>query len=223
MQEKPKFIQPTVKVKWEDLLSETQPPPKGVELPKNARYVHKTGHIYKLGDSSVGGFPPIWNPLTNRWNTQKKNSPHIRNKENNPFVKMQKTEEGRRLWKLWTDKRFLKGQTAGRPKGSITGYNFTQNNRRKAKAKAEAKEIVALMEKKGYEIPKQEFAKESIETAVEIMRMTEISPKDKLTAARTVLEWTLAKPVAQSEVSIKKAEDFLAMVSIAEESAKNES
>jgi hypothetical protein len=105
----------------------------------------------------------------------------------------------------------------------MVGYNLSQTKKRKARAKVEAKEIVALMEKKGYEIPKQEFAKESIETAVEIMRMTEISPKDKLTAARTVLEWTLAKPVAQSEVSIKKAEDFLAMVSIAEESAKNES
>jgi len=223
MQQKPKFEFPKIKVSWEDLLNETKPPPKGVVLPKEGKYVHKSGHIYKLGDPSVGGLPPIYNPYTKLWNVQKRTSPHARNHENNPFVKMQKTEEGRRLWKLWTDKRFLKGQTAGRPRGAMVGYNLSQTKKRKARAKVEAKEIVALMEKKGYEIPKQEFAKESIETAVEIMRMTEISPKDKLTAARTVLEWTLAKPVAQSEVSIKKAEDFLAMVSIAEESAKNES
>ena len=132
--------------------------------------------------------------------------------EKNLFKRMQQTEEGRRLWKLWTDKRFAPGVKVGRPAGAFDGANRTQRNKIKAKAKAEAKEIVALMEKKGFEIPKHEFAREAIETAVEIMRINEMNPKDKLAAARTVLEWTMSKPVAQSEVSVKRAEDFLSMV-----------
>jgi hypothetical protein len=132
--------------------------------------------------------------------------------EKNLFKRMQQTEEGRNLWKLWTDKRFAPGVKLGRPAGAFDGANRTQRNKIKAKAKAEAKVIVTLMEKKGFEVPKHEFAREAIETAVEIMRINEMNPKDKLAAARTVLEWTMAKPVAQSEVSIKRAEDFLALV-----------
>ena len=138
----------------------------------------------------------------------------------NLFVRMQQTEEGRKLWKLWTDKRFAPGVRMGRPRGAVTGYSGSQYREQKAKAKAEAKEIVALMEKKGFEIPKTEFAKEAIEVAVEIMRTDAMHPKDKLAAARTVLEWTLSKPVAVSEVSVKRAEDFLASVLVAEEKAK---
>lgn len=134
---------------------------------------------------------------------------------------MQQTEEGRKLWKLWTDKRFAPGVRLGRPPGSVTGYSGAQYKKQKAKAKAEAKEIVALMEKKGFEIPKAEFAREAIEVAVEIMRTDAMNAKDKLSAARTVLEWTLSKPVAQSEVSVKRAEDFLSAVLDAENKAKS--
>lgn len=142
--------------------------------------------------------------------------------EKNLFKRMQLTEEGRKLWKLWTDKRFAPGCKGGRPPGSYTGFSRAERNKHKAKAKAEAKEIVRIMEKKGYEIPKAEFARESIEVAVELMRMHEIAPRDKLAAARTVLEWTLSKPVAQSEVSVKRAEDFLNAILDAEEKAKSE-
>ena len=142
--------------------------------------------------------------------------------EKNLFKRMQQTEEGRTLWKLWTSKRFIPGQTGGRPFGSYDGSTKASRTIAKAKAKAEAKEIVLLMEKKGYEIPKAEFARESIEVAVELMRLHEINPRDKLAAARTVLEWTLSKPVAQSEVSVKRAEDFLNAILDAEDKAKSE-
>lgn len=157
---------------------------------------------------------------------RKKYEPNLNMARNEPeknlFKRMQQTEEGRRLWKLWTDKRFAPGVKVGRPAGAFDGANRTQRNKIKAKAKAEAKEIVALMEKKGFEIPKHEFAREAIETAVEIMRINEMNPKDKLAAARTVLEWTMSKPVAQSEVSVKRAEDFLSLVADKEEQAKDE-
>lgn len=127
---------------------------------------------------------------------------------------MQQTEEGRALWKIWTDRRFLNPNgrgLPGRPRGSIDGYSKTELNKQRKIAKNEAKEIVKYMEtKKGFEVPKAEFAREAIEAAVETMRMEAISPKDKLTAARLVLDFTLAKPAAQSEVTVKKAEDFLA-------------
>ena len=65
------------------------------------------------------------------------------------------------------------------------------------------------MEEK-FDIPKEGFAREALETAVTEMRKKELASKDRLAAARLVLEWTKAKPAAESNVTIKKAEDFLA-------------
>jgi hypothetical protein len=121
---------------------------------------------------------------------------------------MQLTEEGRALWKLWTDKRFA--SNIGRPAGSTQGYTKFERDKLKKKAKAEAKIIVEhLIMTKGLEIPKQEFAKEAIETSVEIMRREDINVKDKLAAAKTVLEWTMAKPASETTVNVKTAESFL--------------
>lgn len=101
----------------------------------------------------------------------------------------------------------------GRPVGSTTGYSKSKRDKIIHKAKAESKEIVKFMaEQKGYEIPKAEFAKESIECAVEIMRRDDINVKDKLAAAKTVLEWTMAKPATESTVNVKRAEDFLSEI-----------
>lgn len=64
-----------------------------------------------------------------------------------------------------------------------------------------------------------QYAKEALETVVEIMRM----PGDrdaKLRAAKTLLEFTKQKPVAKSEVAVAKAEDFLAAV-LAQETQKD--
>lgn len=130
----------------------------------------------------------------------------------NLFVRMQETEEGRLLWKLWTDRRHLKpnGKGPGRPKGSPDGYTGAEVRKMRAVAKDEAKRMVRIMEKKGFNIPDNEFAREAIEAAVETMRMEAISPKDKLTAARLVLDFTKAKPASQAELTVKRAEDYLA-------------
>jgi hypothetical protein len=118
--------------------------------------------------------------------------------------------------KEWTARRFLnpngKGLPGRRP-GSKDGYTQTELNKQRAKAKAEAVEIVAYMEKK-FDLPKDDFAKEALTTAVEIMRIDAINVKDKLAAARTVLEWTMAKPATQNEVTVKRAEDFLNDIAI---------
>lgn len=125
---------------------------------------------------------------------------------------MQETPEGRALWKIWTDRRFLKpnGKGPGRPAGSIDGYSGAELRKQRAQAKAEAIKMVDYMIKKEIvDIPEVEYAKEALVAAVESMRMEAINVKDKLAAARLVLEYTKAKPAAKSEVTVKTAEDFL--------------
>ncbi len=118
--------------------------------------------------------------------------------------------------KMWRDSRWLSKATwPGRKLGATEGFTKSERNKMKAKAKAEAKEIVKYMsETKGFEIPKQEYAKESIEMAVTIMRRTDIHPKDQLAAAKTILEWTLSKPASESTVNVKTAESFLEDIAV---------
>lgn len=157
------------------------------------------------------GYPwRIWvTPRNPRKKRVQKDQSSQRGNLNNYFYRLQQTEEGRALWKMWTDKRYAEGVQLGRPRGATEGVLKTKREKIKGKAKAEAKIIVEYMENKGYEIPKQEFAKEAITTAVEIMRRDDINPKDKLTAAKTVLEWTLSKPATEANVNVKTAESFL--------------
>jgi hypothetical protein len=53
-----------------------------------------------------------------------------------------------------------------------------------------------------------DYAKEALTTAVEVMRVPG-ETRERLAAARLVLDFTKQKPVAKSEVSIGKAEEFL--------------
>jgi len=54
-----------------------------------------------------------------------------------------------------------------------------------------------------------EYQKEALTTAVEVMRLDGQS-RERLAAARLVLDFTKSKPAAKSDVSISRAEDFLA-------------
>lgn len=157
------------------------------------------------------GYPwRIWvTPRNPRKKREQRDYSAQRQNPNNYFYRLQQSEEGRALWKMWTDKRFAEGVQLGRPRGATEGVLKQKREKIKSTAKAEAKIIVEYMEQKGFEIPKQEFAKEAITTAVEIMRREDINPKDKLTAAKTVLEWTLSKPATEANVNVKTAESFL--------------
>ena len=73
-------------------------------------------------------------------------------------------------------------------------------------AKADAERIVAIMAKDN-EID-DVYAVEALKAAVEIMREPGQN-RDRLTAARMVLDFTKTKPAAKSEVTIGKAEAFL--------------
>ena len=53
-----------------------------------------------------------------------------------------------------------------------------------------------------------EYAKEALTTAVEVMRVPG-ETRERLAAARLVLDFTKSRPAAKQEVTIGKAEEFL--------------
>ena len=124
--------------------------------------------------------------------------------KNNYFSTLMSTPEGRELRKQWSTK---PRKNAGRPKGVPDGYTKHEIEPIRAKAKKEAKEVVKIMADK-YDI-EDDYSREALETAVEVMRVPG-ETRERLAAARLVLDFTKSKPVSKSEVAVAKAEDFLA-------------
>jgi len=124
--------------------------------------------------------------------------------KNNYFATLMATEEGRALRRQWSTKPRKNG---GRPKGVPDGYRKETIDPIRQEIKAEAKKVVKIMAEK-YNI-EDEYAKTALETAVEVMK-TPGENRERVAAARLVLDFTKSKPVAKNEVSISKAEDFLA-------------
>jgi hypothetical protein len=122
----------------------------------------------------------------------------------NYFATLMSTPEGRELRRQWSTKPRKK---PGRPKGVPDGYRKADIEPIRDKAKKEAEKVVQIMSDK-FEI-EDVFAQEALQTAVEVMR-TPGETRERLSAARLVLDWTKAKPAAKSEVTIGKAEEFLA-------------
>ena len=110
-----------------------------------------------------------------------------------------KTEEGRELRRLWSTK---KRKNAGRPKGVPDGYTKETIKPIREKAKKFAEVVVSKID------IKNQYAKEALETAVEILR-TPSAARDRLASARLILEFTEAKPASKSEVTLHQAEAWL--------------
>lgn len=127
--------------------------------------------------------------------------------EKSHFAILNQTPEGRAQLAEWRSRRTT---TPKRPFGAIAGWTKHMREKALAHAMVEAKQLVNLMEQKGYNIPKDEYAREGIEAVVAMVRLTDISPKDRLAAARTLLDFTMAKPATTINQNVKKAEDFLA-------------
>ena len=121
----------------------------------------------------------------------------------NYFSTLMETPEGRELRRQWSTK---KRKNPGRPKGVPDGYRKHQIEPIRDAAKKEAEKLVNIMAEK-YDI-EDDYAKEALTTAVEVMRVPG-ETRERLAAARLVLDFTKQKPVAKSEVSIGKAEEFL--------------
>jgi hypothetical protein len=131
-------------------------------------------------------------------------------KANNYFSTLMQTEEGRALRKQWSTK---KRKNGGRPIGTPDGYTLEAITPIRKQAQKDAERIVAIMAKDNN--IDDEYAVEALKTAVEIMREP-AQNRDKLTAARMVLDFTKTKPVAKSEVTIGKAEAFLESLFVSE-------
>ena len=101
------------------------------------------------------------------------------------------TPEGRELRRQWSNKPRKNG---GRPIGVSDGYTKESIAPIQAQAKIDAKRITQIMSDK-YNIEVGET-------------------RERLAAARLVLDFTKSKPAAKSDVSIHKAEDFLASLLI---------
>ena len=134
--------------------------------------------------------------------THPKKGEHQRG-ENNYFTKLMKTEEGRALRREWSTK---KRKNAGRPMGVVDGHTQETLQPIREQSRTDAKRIVKIMAEE-YGID-DSYAKEALQTAVEIMREP-AQNRDKLTAARMVLDFTKTKPTSKSEVTIGQAEAFL--------------
>ena len=119
-----------------------------------------------------------------------------------------KTAEGRALRKQWSNK---PKRNPGRPMGAVDGYTAEQLVPIRAKAQAEADKVVAIMSEQ-YDI-NDEYSQEALKAAVAIMREPSQN-RDKLTAARLVLDFTRSKPAASVEVTVGKAESFLSSLLI---------
>ena len=64
-----------------------------------------------------------------------------------------------------------------------------------------------------------EYSKEALKTAVEVMRVPG-ETRERLAAARLVLDFTKSRPASKSEVTIGKAEEFLASLLTEDESGQ---
>lgn len=129
-------------------------------------------------------------------------------KKNHYFSNLMKTPEGRALRKQWSNK---PKKNAGRPVGALDGYTAAQLVPIREKARAEADKVVAIMSEQ-FDI-NDEYSKEALRAAVSIMREP-AQNRDKLTAARLVLDFTRSKPAASVEVTVGKAESFLSSLLI---------
>jgi hypothetical protein len=123
---------------------------------------------------------------------------------NNYFKTLMSTPEGRALRKEWSNK---PKKNAGRPKGVPDGHRKETIAPLREQAKLDAKKVVEIMSDK-FNI-EDEYQKEALTTAVEVMRLVG-ETRERLAAARLVLDFTKSKPASKSDVSISRAEDFLA-------------
>jgi hypothetical protein len=120
--------------------------------------------------------------------------------------------------------RFLKWKEEGRlpdRRGVPNGFAGAREaiDAGRAKARAEAKEIMAKIKKKDGEPLDDVRAEDSLEAAIEVVRARAEDAKgrhdylygvaDRLKAAKLILEFTKAKPATKNEVTIQRAEDFL--------------
>jgi len=89
--------------------------------------------------------------------------------------------------------------------GSVPGFRYEEALKLWAKARESAERDMTEIKKK---INLSDAAEEALTEVITVMRGPQAPPL-KLQAAKIVLEWTMAKPVAKSEVTVNSAEQWL--------------
>ncbi len=99
----------------------------------------------------------------------------------------------------------------GRPIGVLDGTRKSTIGPIREKAKQDAEKVWNYMVEKKIFQADNDVAEESVKTLVEILRLPG-AEKDRISAAKALLEYTQRKPAAYSEVTLNKAETFLEAV-----------
>ena len=119
-----------------------------------------------------------------------------------------KTPEERRELSLKLNAgRDLAAQAQGRKAGVPSSRTIQQHAQIVADQQPHIKRIMKKMAEQGI-LPDDPRAVEALESAVQVLRTVE-SAKDRLAAARLVLDFTKSRPTTKIETTIKSAEDLL--------------
>ena len=124
-------------------------------------------------------------------------APHKAPKKNY-FSTLMETPEGRELRRQWSTKPRKNG---GRPKGVPDGYRKADIDPIRAEAKRKADKAVKIMAKE-HNI-EDDYAQEALRTAVEVMQVPG-ETRERLAAARLVLDFTKSRPASKQEVTIRQ-------------------
>lgn len=134
-----------------------------------------------------------------------------------------KSEAQKKKWQNpeWREKMLKVLKEVGeRRRGKITSFRTgVPSGMRRAEAEVEwyfarmyAKEVIRIMKAEGILSPNEdEKAEQALTAAIEVLQ-SPMSQSVKLQAARLILDFTKAKPAAKSEITVQKAEDWLAAV-----------
>jgi len=105
----------------------------------------------------------------------------------------------------------MKSVKRGRPIGVLDGTRKSTIGPIREQAKQDAEKVWNYMVEKKIFQADNDVAEESVKTLVEILRLPG-AEKDRISAAKALLEYTQRKPAAYSEVTLNKAESFLEAV-----------
>jgi hypothetical protein len=84
------------------------------------------------------------------------------------------------------------------------------------RSRTKARKTMAELEKAGVLDGMDDYAKEALQTGLEVMR-AKVNQTVRLQAARLVLDFTKAKPASKAEITVNKAEEWLAAIAASED------
>lgn len=110
--------------------------------------------------------------------------------------------EGLRKWRE-------AGNRVGRAPGQQDGVRKKDYLARLEVAKVKAERAIVIMAENKIWEADNDVARKAMQTAIEIMESQTGETKNRLAAAKTILDFTQTKPVVKNETTLKTAEEFL--------------